>query len=234
MTDDHARIEELLAGYALDGLSGEDAVTAERLLADHVPGCARCRSTLDAFAAVRGELGLASAPMTPPETLLPRLHRELGPRGGRRNPARLVAVAASVALVVGLGGIGLTRLVDTNGATLTQLSAADIGQALQLADREGATTTDLGPATEVSAPGLDHFYVYSEDVPSPAPGQVYRLWLVRDDEARCLGDFLPAPDGTVVLRVEADPDEWDRVLVTTEPAGSTPVSPASPAWDAAA
>lgn len=234
MTEDHARIEELLAGYALDGLTGEDAAHAETLLEDHVPGCVRCRSTLEAFAAVRGELGLLAEPLPPPETLLPRLHRELEPRGARRNPARLVAVAASVALVVGLGGVGLTRLVDTNGATLTQLSAADIGQALDLADRQDATTTDIGPATEVSAPGLDHFYVFSEAVPAPAPGEVYRLWLARGDEVRYLGDFLPAPDGTVVLRVEADPDGWDRVLVTAEAAGSAPITPASPVWDAAA
>ena len=234
MTDDHARIEELLAGDALDGLTGEDAAHAEALLEAHVPACARCRSTVEAFAAVRGELALVADPIRPPETLLPRLHRELEPRGRRRNPARVVAVAASVALVVGLGGIGLTQLVDTNGATLTQLSAADIGQALELADREDATTTDIGPATEVSAPGMDHFYVFSEDVPAPPAGEVYRLWLVRDGEARHLGDFLPAPDGSVVLRVEADPDEWDRVLVTVETAGSAPAAPASPAWDAAA
>jgi hypothetical protein len=63
---------------------------------------------------------------------------------------------------------------------------------------------------------------------------VYRLWLVRDGEARSIGDFLPAPDGSVVLRVEADPDEWDRVLVTIEAAGSAPAAPASPVWDAAA
>ena len=233
MTEDHARIEELLAGYALDGLTGEDAADAERLLDDHVPGCVTCRSTLEAFTAVRGELGLLADPVAPPETLLPRLHRELEPRAPRRNTARLTAVAASVALVVGLGGIGLTRL-DTNGATLTQLSAADIGQALELADRDDATTTDIGPATEVSAPGIDHFYVYSDDVPAPSPGDVYRLWLVRGDEAQYVGDFLPAPDGTVVLRVNVDPDGWDRVLVTAEPAGTTPSTPGSPAWNDAA
>ena len=234
MTEDHARMEELLAGYALDGLTGEDAAHAEALLQAHVPACPRCRSTVEAFAAVRGELALVADPIRPPETLLPRLHRELEPRGRRRNPARSGAVAASVALVVGLGGIGLTQLVDTNGATLTQLSAADIGQALELADREDATTTDIGPATEVSAPGMDHFYVFSEDVPSLPAGEVYRLWLVQDGDARYIGDFLPAPDGSVVLRVESDPDGWDRVLVTIEAAGSSPAAPASPAWDAAA
>jgi Anti-sigma-K factor rskA len=233
VTDDHAAIEELLAGYALDGLTGEDAARAQTLLDGHLPNCAPCRSTLDAFAAVRGELGLVADPLPPPETLLPRLHRELEPRARRRNPARLVAVAASVVLVVGLGGAALTQL-DTNGASLTQLSSQDLGQALEFANRDDATTTDLGPATEVSAPGIDHFYVYSDDVEPPAPGNVYRLWLVRADETFYVGDFVPAPDGSVVLRVNADPDGWDRVLVTSEPAGSTPSTPGAPAWAEAA
>ena len=233
MIDDHASVEELLAGYALDGLTGEDAAHAQDLLDEHLPGCATCRSTLDAFHAVRGDLALTADPIPPPETLLPRLHRELEPRARRRNPARIVAVAASVVLVVGLGGTALTQL-DTNGATLTQLSAQDLGQALELADRDDATTTDLGPATEVSAPGIDHFYVYSDDVPPPPAGNVYRLWLVRGDETRYVGDFVPAPDGSVVLRVNAEPDDWDRVLVTSEPAGSTPSTPGAPAWADAA
>jgi hypothetical protein len=63
---------------------------------------------------------------------------------------------------------------------------------------------------------------------------VYRLWLVEADDVRYVGDFVPAPDGTVVLRVEADPDDWERVLVTVEPAGSAPTSPGGEAWDDAA
>jgi hypothetical protein len=230
---DHDEIEELLAGYVLDGLTGEDAARARSVLDEHVPDCAACRSTLDAFSAVTGELALAADPLPVPETLRPRLHRELGPRARRRNAARIAAVAASVALAVGLGGVGLSQL-DTGGASLTQLSAQDLGQALSLATRDDATTTDIGPATEVSVPGMDHFYVYGDDVPPPQAGDVYRLWLVEADDVRYVGDFVPAPDGTVVLRVEADPDDWDRVLVTVEPAGSAPTSPGGEVWDDAA
>ena len=37
MTEDHERIDELLAGYVLLSLSGEDAAEADRVLIDHVP-----------------------------------------------------------------------------------------------------------------------------------------------------------------------------------------------------
>ena len=65
MTDDHEGIEELLAGYVLRSLSGADAAEADRLLSDHVPGCATCRQTLDDFQRLSADLGVAAAPMAP-------------------------------------------------------------------------------------------------------------------------------------------------------------------------
>ena len=46
LTEDHEQLEELLAGYALLALSEEDAARADRILTEHVPGCALCRRTL--------------------------------------------------------------------------------------------------------------------------------------------------------------------------------------------
>ena len=230
MSDDHASIAALLAGYALGSLTGDDAAEVDRLLDEHVPGCATCRGTLDAFSAVVGDLGLVAEPLAPPETLLPRLHRDLEPRVRRLGATRLVAVAASVLLVVGLGGVALTRGGD--GGPITQLSGQDLQQALSLAQRDDATTRDLGPATEVSAEGVDHFYLYGSQVPAPPAGQVYRLWLVSGAASRYLGQFVPEPGGDVVLRVDADPAGWERVLVTVEPMGAEPSEPGQPAWQA--
>ena len=39
LTETHEAIEELLAGYVLRSLSGEDAARADHLLSDHVPQC---------------------------------------------------------------------------------------------------------------------------------------------------------------------------------------------------
>ena len=92
---EHDRIDELMAGYALRSLTGEDATEADRLLSEHVPGCARCRETLLALNDTVADLAFAADPIAPPDTLLPRLHRELEPRGERAPVGRWVGVAAN-------------------------------------------------------------------------------------------------------------------------------------------
>src|SRR6266508_1773128 len=108
MNEDHDRIEELLAGYVLLGLSGEDAVEADRLLSEHVPSCPRCRDQVAGFQAVAGDLALAVSPIPPPDLLLPRIRRGVAETPvRRRNRASLVAVAAGVAAIVGLAGLSV-------------------------------------------------------------------------------------------------------------------------------
>lgn len=234
MIEDHEAIDELLAGYALQTLEGSDAAEADRLLVEHVPGCDRCAETLRAFIAVAAELGLATAPVSPPETLLRSMRRELR-RGDQRagirwNPARLAAVAASLVVVVGLAGVALTR--DTGPDTTVLAATSDIRGALDIAARPDAESTPVGPMTEVAAPGTD-VHLWGQDVPPPPPGYVYRLWATSPTEVAYLGDFPPLPSGPVVIRVTVDTSRYDGLLVTVEPAGSTPSEPGDPAWDAA-
>jgi len=229
--DGHGETQELLAGYVLESLSGEDAAEADRLLTEHVPGCSECRLMLDAFQAVAGELALDAEPVTPPDPLLPRIHREMDPRGRsgmRWTPGRLVAAAASVVLVIGVGGMALTQLEDRKTA---QVPAADVQNALELAMKPGAVQQPLGGnASEISPPGVQEPYVYGRAAPFPAPGLVYRLWAVSAKDAKHLGDFLPYPDGTVLVRLAIDPSTFDHLLVTVEPASSEPLEPGEPAW----
>lgn len=234
---DHQAIEELLAGYALRSLSGVDAAEAEVLLAEHVPGCLPCRDLLHGFGELAADLALVVDPIEPPDTLLPRLHREMEPRArgvGRwtgRSAGRVVAAAAGIVVVIGLGGLALR---DGTDASLRQGTPADLRTALDLAQGGEAQAIEMGPATEVVVPGDDEFYVVGEDVPAPPTGMVYRLWLLSGEEAAYVGQFTPAPDGMVVLLVAADPASFDRVLITVEPASSEPQDPGEPAWDGAA
>src|SRR5207247_7449377 len=143
--------------------------------------------------AVVGDLALEAPSLEPPDTLRARLRRELEPRGrsaGRWSAGRIVAVAASVVLVVGVGGVALSRggsggLVQGEG-----LARADLRDVANAATTSGATTHPLGHATEISSPATEKLYVYGTDVPSPPPGTVYRLWAGSVDQPLYIGDFL--------------------------------------------
>jgi hypothetical protein len=236
VTDSHGTIEELLAGYVLRSLSGEDAARADHLLSDHVPSCPACRDSLAIYQGVTADLALAARPLDPPETLLPRLHRELGAQGPRRRPAVIFAVAASVVATVGLAGLSVSQGVRANN---TQARMNDIAQAFDFARRPGASmvpvdssSASMDPITEISEPGVEECYLVGRDLPSPPPGAVYRVWLVSGTEPTFAGEFLPEP-GFTVVRLEFDPSVYDRILITVEPAGSVPAAPLDPVWQAA-
>ena len=232
MIEDHEQIEELLAGYVLRSLSGEDATEADRLLSDHVPVCGRCRDTLTDFQALSADLALDTPPITPPETLLPRLRRELEPVPPRRRTGQLVAVAASVVLVAGLAGTSLTQFVRAGDR---QARADDMAAALDLARQPEADLVPVGPATEISAPGSEEFYLYGTGVQAPPPGTVYHVWLVSGaGTAPTHVGELPYENGVVFLVVPFDPGAFTDLLVTVEPAGSTPSAPGEVVWSAAA
>jgi hypothetical protein len=237
VTTGHDDVEELLAGYVLRSLSGEDAVEADRILTEHVPGCAECRATLDAFQAVAGDLALDAPVASPPDTLRARLRKELEPRGragGRWTPGRIVAVAASVVLVAGIGGIALSQggegLVAGDG-----LARANLRDVANAATNPSATQHGLGQhATEIVSPATEKLYVYGADVPSPPAGTVYRLWAGSLDRAQYIGDFLPNEDGTVILEVTLPASSVGSLFVTVEAADSPPTVPGEPAWTSSA
>ena len=141
---DHEAIDELLAGYVLRSLTGEDAEAADRLLTDHVPDCTDCLATLDAFQGLTGDIALVAAPVPVPDTVLPRLHRSLDGRRSRRmptwHPGRLVAAAAAVVAVIGVAGLAITQVGgDAGSQRLTQATAVQLGTQV----RVGKTTLEL-------------------------------------------------------------------------------------------
>jgi hypothetical protein len=235
---EHERIEELLAGYSVRSLTGEDAREAERLLSEHVPGCERCRATLLAFSDTVADLALAADPIAPPDTLLPRLHRELEPRGVRPPVGRWVGVVAGIAVVLVTSGLALSQALRAGDLEeRNQLFA----QALRLSQRPDADTSrlvdpeasDPAPVSTVSAPDVGHFFLVGSDVPLPPPGFAYAVWLSDGEDAVYAGAFVPSP-GVTVIRVPFDRSRFDRVSVTVEVEGEVPDEPGGVVWEAAA
>jgi len=223
VTDDHGSIEELLAGHVLRSLTGADAAEADRLLTEHVPGCIECRTTLEDFRRLSGDMGLAAGPVTPPETLLPRVRRELDAGGARRRPLRFVAVAAGVAAVVGLASIGVSQNIRANNA---DVRADSMAEAAVLASRPDARMVDVGPMQELSAPGEEILYVMGNGVPMPPEGSVYRAWIVTDGTPTFVGEFLPE-EGRVFLEIPFDPTVHDDLWISVEPADAPTDEPVS-------
>ena len=237
MTEDHESIEELLAGYVLRSLSGEDATRADHLLSDHVRFCPTCRDSLVVFQGVTADLGLDATPVAPPETLLPRLHRDLGSQGGRRRPVAIFAVAASVVAVVGLAGLTVSQGMRVSS---TRSRMNDIAQALDFARQQGASmeqvdssTSGVEPITEISEPGVEECYLVGRDIPMPPDGMVYRVWLLSGNQATFAEEFLPVP-GFTVVRLAVDLSRYDGILVSVEAADSIPSAPQGAAWQTAA
>lgn len=228
---DHDAADELLAGYVLGSLTGPDAEQADRLLTEHVPDCLTCRSTLDAFRGVTGELGLVADPVNPPETLLPRMERELTDgrrqRGRQWGPARVVAGAAAAVVLMGI--VGLSLLNDGGNGPSQLLTKADLAQVNQLKDQPGAqsapVTSTVADAEEVEPPDHSELYVMGT-FDALGPGYTYRLYAVRGDSKTYLGSLPPAT-GVVAFRVAVDPATVDSLLVTIEPAASPPSQPVS-------
>jgi hypothetical protein len=241
LTEDHERIDELLAGYVLLSLSGEDAAEVDRVLAEHVPSCGRCRETLSELQAVSGDLALAASPVDPPETLLLRIHRAIDevPLAGR-TPRRgaFIAVAASAVALVALGGLSVVlgnRLSDAQtraGTALEILSAMRSPGAQPVNVTPQDETPPESGGVEVSAPDVRRLYYVGEYWPEPAPGRAYQLWLGNDDGWEPVGEMFWPEDGVVLLELEVDVARYDEIWITEEVAGPPPSEPNTdgPSW----
>ena len=223
---DHERIKELLAGYSLRSLDDADEAEVERLLSEHVPSCAECKDLLAACEAVAGELGLATAPVAPPDLLLVRLRRSIG--GARRGRS-----VSALAVVAGFAAVAMAVLSVQSVRHASRLEAQRgvLGNAVEAMSIVGTSAVpfqnDAGGAGRivgVSGPNLERMYLFGSDVPEPGNGNVYRLWLGRGDSYTLAAQFVPE-DGVVALELAADPSVVEEVVVTEESAIVQPTRP---------
>lgn len=157
-------------------------------------------------------------PTEPELAAIDAASRETAP-ASRRRWRRLFALAASVALIVGVG-IGIAALTAhlTTPASVIALeqieSAADAQQASVELD-SGAT------ATAHWSPSSGQAVLVAEGLESLDDQSTYQLWFVRDEQPVPAGLFR-AESGHATALLEGAVQAGDAIAVTVEPAGGSP------------
>lgn len=221
-------LHSFTAPYALDALEPLERARFEA----HLETCEDCRAELAGFTATAGRLG-ESLQQAPPPMLRDRLMAEIADTPQRRivvpgRPGRLrrALPGAAVAAAVLVGGFGV------GGYVVEHQRAEDLSvQAADLSDRNLAISTVLGAPDAntqtksfddggtmrmVSSVSHDSAVVVTSDMPAPADGKVYQLWMIDDSGPISQGVFTTS--GTVIMR---GVDDANRIAITVEPPGGS-------------
>ena len=244
---DRDRFDELATEHLLSGLTGSALKEFEaelgRLGDDGERELDRIRETL-------GTLALTASPATPPPELKERLMAEI--RGETRGvgpaPPRawiaVTALAASIALVLGIANLRLQGRLDRQVAELdsarTALAVSDSArQALQalkedfglLAAPQGEAITLTGTAERPGArarafvdPSTGRALLLVFDLPILPADSLYQLWTIERQTPASAGTFTVDADGRGRLELEdaAALLSADLLAVTVEPAPGVP------------
>lgn len=240
---EHEYVEPLLAEHAL----GTADVIERARIDTHLVLCAACRATFTELTdAVSGLEQAVHAPTLEPragarEKLLvtaratPQVAGEGGsaPTGATtghpsrrtwRAPSWLLAGAASFACIV-LAAV----LVDRQGQIDSLEGRLKDARGDQVPVLKGASINDLdigGPFGDTRAQVVlkrDAGIITFRKVPAPPDGMVWQVWAVDGDERlHSLGTIAEARDLAIVAIDGVDPDEVERIIVTTEQLAAEP------------
>jgi anti-sigma-K factor RskA len=209
MTEPHSDLLELAVPYALHAVSDAERGEIEDRLAQ--VGRPEADAFYDEVRAVRETMAAVSAVSAsePPADLRQRLLSAVAAdnvrslpaaqpdSGGRRWRSTVLAVAA--ALVIGLGAVGIGIAVRPEPPTTS--TAQQVFAAPDVHTVSGAIPGG-GTATVVFSRAKNAGVLVMNDVPKPAPGTVYQMWLVGsngDTSAGTMDDKAVTPSTTAVL-----------------------------------
>ena len=211
-------LHDLTAAYALDALDAEDARGYER----HLAHCERCQGELAELSESAGALAYASeAPMPSAELrgrILDQAKAErpnvvpLRPRWVRPVIAA-AAVAACVAIGLGLWAVSLSGKLDRSNAAL---SAHE--RVAQILAQPGSHKISFSRGTLVVAPDGRGALVLNR-LADPGSDRIYEAWVADGGAPQPAGLF----DGGTTIAVPLDQPvrEGATVMVTEEKAGGT-------------
>jgi anti-sigma-K factor RskA len=261
MERDEARHDVLLELAELAPLQAL-APDEQGRLAEHLAeGCAACEERYTLGARALDGLALAAPTVAPAPGRRAELLAAIDPPGARRQrgagwrerrPVALAALAAGLALVLGLGFAVSSWRAWRAAESATRLARAQIHQLLAERDQRldalserlarfehalaageagvraltlaGEASFGGTSARVVVDPAGHQVLLLASRLPPPPPGHTYQLWVIESGAPRSLGVFDPDAAGRV-LHVESDPLRLSRefrVAVSVEPSGGVP------------
>ena len=216
-------LHSLMAPYALDALDPDERDRFEA----HLDQCVDCQVEIAGFMATAVRLGDAVS-HTPPPALRDRLLAEISTtpqqrpivsslaerRTLRRTLPRLAVAAAFLIGAVGTGGYvverqNATQEHDQNVAISSVLSADDVSS-------QAKSFSAGGSVKLYSSASADSAVIIAKDLPKPADGKVYQVWMIDSAGPTSQGTFHT--NGQMIMKGVAGAD---RVAVTVEPEGGS-------------
>lgn len=222
-------IHELTAGYALDALDPAEREVFER----HLASCERCQEELASFWEVTSALAVAADSRAPSAGLRDRIladaraeKQTVVPIESRRRVspvlASVTAIAAAVAIGLGIYSIALNgRLDDTRAALTAQESVAAV-----LADPNATSTALESGSGRVVVDDAGEAVLVMNDLPSAPTGKTYQAWIVEGNTQTSAGTF-DTTDKQAIVRIPEPVPDGAVIGVTLENAGgaSAPTLP---------
>ena len=226
-----AEAHELIAGYALDALEPADRARAKELLERSEEAREELRSLTETSAAMATAVSGPAPPAGLRERILEsaRADRQtVVPLESRRRPrlapvlGAAAAIAAVVAVALGIWGLSVSSDLDESRAALAQARAA----AAVLASPEARTVGLSQGDGSLVVSGTDAVLVLNRMEGAPA-GKTWEVWVL-DGKTPVRAGLVAGGQARDVVPVEGSVGPGARVLVTLEPSGGVDAPTSSP------
>jgi anti-sigma-K factor RskA len=222
MSDEHERVQSLLAAYVL-GAVPEDEIPAIRA---HILSCETCFREADSYEPALAGLTALAAPEELPDGFADRVvaaardpfesaSEPAGDRSShRRRVPRLARLGAAAAIVTFLvAGVALFETVSTRDRYERALAAIVAGgDSFELAGAGGAE----GVIAESSTGSV----LVAVDLGEAPADHDYQLWLMKDGEP-VPAETFDVSDGVVLVESRHGLDGFDGAAITVEPEGGS-------------
>lgn len=226
---------ELAAGFVLNALSPDDTRAFETARRQHPEWEHHVRTDAATAALLAENVADVAPPPGVRTALLAQIAAEAAPamradrrsaapepatvRSRRWNSRSWFALAASIALLVGVGWgavfVGEQLNTPASVVALDQIQSADD------AASETITLSDGGEVTAHWSESVGKAVLVSDGLPQISDDESFELWYVRDGAPISAGIFT-SQDGTATALLEGSIEAGDVIAITIEPAGGSP------------